>query len=100
MYKKYNHTVGYNIWKLEWCTKYRYRIFAKFFMMIYCKVAVAEACKRHEIEILALKVMPEHVHMIASLPRGIYCWRDRIRRSNRLCEQPRSSSCILGSHGL
>lgn len=71
MYKKYNHTVGYNIWKLEWCTKYRYRIFAKFFMMIYCKVAVAEACKRHEIEILALKVMPEHVHMIASLPRGM-----------------------------
>ncbi len=71
MYKKYNHTVGYNIWKIEWCTKYRYKIFTKFFMMMYCKVAVEEACKRYEMEILALKVMPQHIHMVVSLPRGM-----------------------------
>ena len=68
MYKRYNHTVGYNIWKLEWCTKYRYKVFRKFFMEINCKVAVQEACKRHEIEILALEVMPEHIHLFLSAP--------------------------------
>ena len=71
MYKKYNHAVGYNIWKIEWCTKYRYKIFCKFFMITYCRVAVEEACKRYSMEILALKVMPEHIHLVASLPRGM-----------------------------
>ena len=40
-------------------------------MMIYCKIAIEEACKRNEIEVLALKVMPEHIHMVVSLPRGM-----------------------------
>jgi putative transposase len=38
-------------------------------LAVFCKVAIEEACKKHKIEILILKVMPEHVHMIVDCPR-------------------------------
>ena len=35
----------------------------------YCKVAIEEACKKHKIEIVILKILEEHVHMIVDCPR-------------------------------
>ena len=37
----------------------------------YCKVAIEEACKKHKIEIVILKVLDEHSHMIVDCPRTI-----------------------------
>jgi len=41
----YNHKVGLNFWHLEWVTKYRY--------------------------IHILSVMPDHVHTLVTLPKGM-----------------------------
>ena len=38
-------------------------------LRVYCKVAIEEACKRHKIEIIILKVLPEHAHMMVDCPR-------------------------------
>jgi len=38
-------------------------------VITYCKVAIEEACKRHKIEIVILKVMPEHAHLMVDIPR-------------------------------
>lgn len=37
----------------------------------YCKVAIEEACKKHKIEIVIIKVFEEHAHIIADYPRTI-----------------------------
>jgi putative transposase len=34
-------------------------------------ILIYEAAKRYKIEILALNVQPNHLHLIASLPRGM-----------------------------
>ena len=38
-------------------------------LKVFCKVAIEEACKRHNIVVEIVKVMDEHVHMIADVPR-------------------------------
>ena len=38
-------------------------------LKVFCRVAIKEACKKHKIEIEIIKVMDEHVHMIADVPR-------------------------------
>lgn len=35
----------------------------------YCKVAIEEACKKHKIEIVIIKVLEEHSHLIVDCPR-------------------------------
>jgi REP element-mobilizing transposase RayT len=37
----------------------------------FCKVSIEEACKRHKIEIVILKVLNEHAHLIVDCPRTI-----------------------------
>ena len=71
MYKVFNHAKGCNIWHLEWCTKYRYKMFGKEVSRTSCEVAIKECCKKHNVEIIELNVQPEHVHLIANLPRGM-----------------------------
>ena len=38
---------------------------------VFCKVAIEEACKKHKIEIVILKILDEHSHMIVDCPRTI-----------------------------
>jgi REP element-mobilizing transposase RayT len=38
-------------------------------LKVFCRVAIEEACKRHNIVIEIIKVMDEHVHLIADIPR-------------------------------
>ena len=40
-------------------------------LKVYCKVAIEEACKRWKIEIIILRVLPKHAHMIVDCPRTI-----------------------------
>ena len=62
------HSVGWSTWHLEWCTKYRYKIFFTEQLRALCLVALQEAAKRHRIAILEAEVDTDHVHLVASLP--------------------------------
>lgn len=71
IYGRRNHNVGVAMWHLQWCTKYRYNMFRQDKLKISCEVAVKECCLRHNIKIIALNVQPNHVHLVAELPRGM-----------------------------
>ena len=44
--------------------KYRCAMMRKEKIKVFCKVAIEEACKKHKIEIVIIKVLDEHVHLI------------------------------------
>jgi len=69
MYKHYKNSVGNNLKTIQITTKYRYKMMKKELIRIYCLVAIEEACKRHKIEVVILKVLDEHSHMIVDCPR-------------------------------
>ena len=71
MYKHYSTSVGNNLKTIQITTKYRYKMMRKEMIRTYCKVAIEEACKKHKIEIVIIKVLDEHVHIIADCPRTI-----------------------------
>lgn len=62
------HSVGWNTWHFEWCTKYRYKMFKQEQIKNFCLIAISEAAKRHRIEIIEKEVDIDHVHLIVSLP--------------------------------
>ena len=68
-YKHYENSVGNNLQYVQITTKCRYKVIRKELLKTYCKVAIEEACKKHKIKIIILKVMNEHVHMITDIPR-------------------------------
>ena len=70
-YTRKAHHVGISMWHLQWCTKYRYKMFRQEKLKIFCETAIKECCSRNKIEIIALNVQPDHVHIVVSLPRGI-----------------------------
>jgi putative transposase len=71
LYRRGNHNVGAAMWHLQWCTKYRYKIFRKDDLKISCEVAIRECCERHNIKVIVLNVQPDHVHVVSELPRGM-----------------------------
>lgn len=70
-YRHYENSVGSNLQYIQITTKCRYKAIKKERLKVYCKVAIEDACKRHKIEIKILKVMDEHVHLIADIPRSM-----------------------------
>ena len=66
-----SHSAGRNLWVFEWCTKYRYEMMRKFGNRNLVAACVRQAAVRHGIGIITLTVMPEHVHMVASLSKGM-----------------------------
>jgi len=67
----HNHKVGINFWHLEWVTKYRYRMFGKFYYRNFCEACIRKVAYRHNIKIHVLSVMPEHVHTMVTLPKSM-----------------------------
>ena len=67
-YKRRAHSVGISIWHFEWVTKYRYKMMKKeeySGLMIGC---IRNVAFRHEIKIIILEVLPEHVHCEVEIP--------------------------------
>ena len=60
----YNHKVGINFWHMNWQTKYRYKMFAKFEYKNLCEACIRKAASRHNIKIHFISVMPDHVHAL------------------------------------
>ncbi len=68
-YKHYENSVGSNLQYIQITTKCRYKVIQKEKIKVYCKVAIEDACNKHKIKIVILKVMNEHVHLITDIPR-------------------------------
>ena len=69
--RNYSHKVGVNFWHIEFATKYRYKMFGKFKQQHLVEACIRRVCIRHHIKIYTISVMPEHVHMLVSLPHNI-----------------------------
>jgi len=65
---RHQHANGMSTWHFEWCTKYRYKVFSSENNKNFCTIALNEAAKKTQVQLLELEVQPEHVHMIAELP--------------------------------
>ena len=46
-------------------------MFAKFKYKNLCEACVRKAAKRHNIKIHILRVMPDHLHTLVTLPKGM-----------------------------
>jgi REP element-mobilizing transposase RayT len=66
-----NHKVSINFWHMNWQTKYRYNMFAKFQYKNLCEACVRKVAKRHNIKIHILRVMLDHLHTLVTLPKGM-----------------------------
>ena len=64
LYERNNHSVGIAFWHIQFCTKYRYKMFSKFEYKNLIEACIRNVCFKHNIKIVQLKVMPEHVHMV------------------------------------
>ena len=68
-YKSYGSSVGNNLKPIQITTKYRCQMLKQEKLKVFCKIAIEEACKRWKIEVIIVKVLNEHAHMIVD------CWR-------------------------
>ena len=62
------HSVGWSVYHIQWCTKYRYKIFNKQKLKNICLIALSETAKRYKIIIDEIDIEADHIHMIAKLP--------------------------------
>ena len=63
-----SYSIGQNMYHLEWCPKYRYNMLRKQENKNLCEQILREVAFRHKIEITELTVMPDHIHIIVSIP--------------------------------
>ena len=67
-YTRNHHSVGDSSWHLEWCPKYRYKMFMKPKYKNLVTACICKSAKEHNIKILTLNVMPDHLHMAVQIP--------------------------------
>jgi putative transposase len=67
--KKYSHKIGVNYWHVVLVTKYRYKMFGKYKQKNIVEACIRKMSSRHNIKIHNISVMPEHVHMLVTLPK-------------------------------
>jgi len=63
-YEHYAHSVGTLMFHLQWCTKYRYKMFRKSENAKLLEACVRRSASRNKIKIIEINVRPEHVHCI------------------------------------
>ena len=67
-YFHHDHSEGRSTWHIEWCTKYRYKIFKSEHDKNICVIALEEAAKKVGVVLLEREAEPEHIHLVAELP--------------------------------
>jgi len=63
-----SHSIGQNLYHLEWCPKYRYNMFKREENKKLCEEILRGVAERHKIEITELSVMPDHIHTVVGIP--------------------------------
>ena len=63
-----SHGIGQNLYHLEWCPKYRYKMFMKEENKKLCEDILETVAERHKIKIEELSVMPDHIHAVVGIP--------------------------------
>lgn len=63
-----SHSVGQNLYHLEWCPKYRYKMFMKEENKKFCEEILGDVAERHKMKIEELSVMPDHIHAVVENP--------------------------------
>ena len=63
-----SHSIGQNLYHLEWCPKYRYNMFKHESNKKLCEEVLHEVAKRHKIKITEICVMSDHIHLVAEIP--------------------------------
>ncbi len=63
-YEHYEHSVGTLMFHLEWCTKYRFKMFNRGENIKLLEACIRRSASRNEIKIIELNVQPEHIHCI------------------------------------
>lgn len=63
----HNHSVSQLAVHIVWCTKYRHKVLINLAEEIV-KQTIAEACIAYNYKLIALEVMPDHVHCLVQLP--------------------------------
>lgn len=69
--KNYSHKVGLNYWHIEFATKYRYNMFGKFKQKNLMEACIRNVAFNHKIKIHIIRVLPNHIHMMVTLPHNI-----------------------------
>ena len=62
----YQHGVYQNIFHLVWQTKYRYKMMKQEKYRLEVDRIIRDVAKRHQIELVELSVMEDHVHALTS----------------------------------
>jgi len=65
------HCPGQNVHHIQWCTKYRFEMLKKEDYFKACEASLRRAAARHEIGLLEVGVMSDHVHVVAQLPSAM-----------------------------
>ena len=81
--RRMSHTVGLNFWHFEWCTKYRYDMMKKPGLKNLVMAAIRKSAKEYGIKIHILKILPDHIHMVATLPNNMTDSRARMLLKGR-----------------
>ena len=63
-----SHSIGQNLYHLEWYPNYRYNMFRQEKNKKLCEEVLHEVAKRHKIEIKELSVMSDHIHVVVCIP--------------------------------
>jgi putative transposase len=63
-----SHSIGQNLYHLEWCPKYRYNMFRGKKNKKLCEDILHEVAEQHNILMIELSVMPDHVHTVQLPP--------------------------------
>jgi len=63
-----SYSVGQNLYHLEWCPKYRYKMFMKEENKKLCEDILKEVAKKHKMKMEELSVMPDHIHAVVGIP--------------------------------
>lgn len=65
--RKTSHSIYDHKYHLCWITKYRFKVLTNE-IAIRAREIIKQTCRQHSIEIIAGNVMPEHIHLVASIP--------------------------------
>ncbi|MFH0973418.1 MAG: IS200/IS605 family transposase [Candidatus Micrarchaeota archaeon] len=59
------------VFHLTWCTKYRYAMLRQPRFFKACEASLRSAAERHDMRVLELAVMSDHVHCVVACPRRL-----------------------------